>query len=110
MKITINHYHHYFPTPGGTTLDSLKALIMNNQQEAEAKLDAIGASLDAISADTTGLLALVGELRDAADAAGNLPQSFLDKLDAFGAKAAEIDGKVDAIAPNPTDTPETPTP
>ena len=82
--------------------------IMNNQAENEAKLDAIGTSLDNISADSSGLQALILELREEVLTAGNLPQSFVDKLDALQVKATSIDEAVDAIAPNPTPTPETP--
>lgn len=90
-----------------TNFDNLKELIMATAQEANAKLDAMGASLDKISGETTGLVQEVADLKTAAQNAGsNVPDDVMAKIDSLMSKAQSIDAQVDDVAPNPTPTPE----
>lgn len=83
----------------------LEGLIMATAAEANAKLDALGKTLDKISGETTGLVKQVQDLKDAAANAG-VDQSVMDQIDSLQSKAASIDSLVDDVAPNPTPTPE----
>ncbi len=88
------------------TILSRSASIMATQQEAAAQLQAHGDKLDKISAETTGLVELVRDLKDQLAASGNVAPELQSAIDRVVSKAEQIDGLVDDVAPNPTETPE----
>lgn len=87
-------------------LTQLKGTVMATAAEASKKLDALGASLDKISGETTGLVQEVRSLKEAAQNAGSIPDDLMARIDALSQKAEAVDSLVDDVAPNPTPTPD----
>lgn len=86
-------------------LNEIKELIMATREDANTKLDTINGKMDKISAETTGLVTEIRQLKEAAQNAG-VPDEVMQKIDSLASKADSIDSQVDDVAPNPTPTPE----
>lgn len=113
IDVTVNVYHRNDPDVVRSLQTLLRAAdqllkgqktIMATNQEALDKLDAIGATLDTVSAETTALVEEVRALKEAAENQ-NVSDELMAKINSLADKAISIDEKVDSVAPNPTETP-----
>lgn len=84
--------------------------IMTTQAEAAASLQSVSATLDKVSAETSGLLAEVQALKDAAANSDSVSPELQAAIDAVTSRASAIDALVPDAPSAPDAGNETPAP
>lgn len=83
-------------------LTSLKALIMSNQTQLAADINAVAANVAKIGGETRTLLDKIAELQAVVDAAGDVSPEVVEAMAALAEQVGVVDALVpDAEAPAP---------